>query len=268
MKDLVYVDGNIVAKSGRHLAKEWIAPAPEEYKKNAVNIIEGDLNLDDNNQFWSYFSYAAKSGITSYNSGGIEIIPSPHNIRDLFDNDINKIRDLLNLQVPEHLVSELNRHLYVGIISDLELFLTEMLSCLVLGNEGFYHSFVEKTDCYISLHESKEELYNNPLKIFRYIHKNINYHRLKNVGELYASVFNIDFPSDDRLQQMIINRHDLAHRGGYTLKEHYIVHIDITKTMVCELIKACEMFIDELMAALQESITKWGDIIPSNEYKI
>lgn len=253
-----------MAKSGRHLAKEWIALAPEEYKKNAVNVIEGDMYMDDNNQFWSYFSYAARNGISSYNIGGIEIIPSPHNIRDLFDNDIKKIKELLNIHVPEHLDSELNRHLYVGIISDLELFLTEMLSCLVLGNEEYYHSFVEKTECDVCLHVSKEELHNNPLKIYRHIHKNINYHRLKDIGELYASIFDIDFPYYEKLQQMIITRHDLAHRGGFTLKEHYIVHVEITKKMVCELIKACEFFIDNLMAALQKSIAKWGDIIPNN----
>lgn len=264
MKDLVYVNGNIVAKSGRHLAKEWIALAPDEYKENAVKIIDGDMYLDDNNQFLSYFSYAAKKGISSYIIGGIEIIPSPHNIKDLFDNDIKKIKELLNIPVPEHLDSELNRHLYVGIISDLELFLTEMLSCLVIGNEQFYYSFIEKTDCAAYLQVSKEELHSNPLKIYKYIHRSINYHRLKDIGEMYATIFSIDFPIDDRLQQMIPTRHDLAHRGGYTLKEHYIVHVEITKEMVYELIKVCELFIDNLMVALQESIAKWGDKITSN----
>lgn len=66
MKDLVYVNGNIVAKSGRHFAKEWIALAPDEYKGNAAKIIDGDIYLDDNNQFWSYFSYAGKeTGVRS-----------------------------------------------------------------------------------------------------------------------------------------------------------------------------------------------------------
>ena len=141
-----------------------------------------------------------------------------------------------------------------------------MLSCLVMGNEQFYHGFVEKINCAVSLRTSKEELHNNPLKIYRYIHKNINFHRLNDIGEMYATIFNIDFPNHDRLQQMIPTRHDLAHRGGFTLKEHYIVHVEITKEMVYELIKACELFIDNLMVALQESIAKWGDKIPSNCY--
>lgn len=260
MKDLVYVNGNIVAKSGRHLAKEWIALAPDVYKENAVKIIEGDMYLDDKNQFWSFFSYAAKNGITSYDNGGIEVIPSPNNIKELFDNDIKKIKELLDIHVPEHLKSDQNRHLYIGIISDFELFLTELLSCLVLGNEQYFNLFIEKTDCALSLNLSKEELHNAPLKIYRYIHKNINYHRLNDIGEMFTTVFNIDFPNYDRLQQMISTRHDLAHRGGYTLKEHYIVHVNISKEMVCKLIKECGLFIDSLMEALQNSISKWGDI--------
>ena len=253
IKDLVYVNGNIVAKSGRHLAKEWIALAPDTYKENAVKIVEGDLYLDNNNQFWSYFRYAAKGGISCLNYGDIEVIPSPNSIKELFGNDIKKIRELLDIHVPEHLDSDRNRHMYVGIISDLELFLTELLSCLVLGDELYYHLFIEKTDCALSLNVSKEELHSAPLKIYRYIHKNINYHRLSDIMEMFTNVFNIVSPNYDRLQQMISTRHDLVHRGGYSLKEHYIVHVSITKEMVFKLIKECEVFVDSLMVALQKS---------------
>ena len=257
MKDLVYVNGNIVAKSGRHLAKEWITLAPNEYKCNAAKVIEGDLYLDEKNQLLSYLRYAASGGVSSLIIGGIETIPSPKNIRELYDDDVKKIEELLQFQVPEHLESDRNRHLYVGIISDLELFLTELLSCLVLGNEHYYNRFIENTDCVDTTKMNKEELYNAPLKIHRYIHKNYNYHRLYDVGIIYTAVFNTDFPKYDRLQKMIDTRHDLAHRGGYTLKEHQIVHLNVTQDMVYNLIKECDIFINDLINMLKEPIAKW-----------
>ena len=83
------------------------------------------------------------------------------------------------------------------------------------------------------------------------------YHRLYDVGIIYTAVFNTDFPKYDRLQKMIDTRHDLAHRGGYTLKEHQIVHLNVTKDMVYNLIKECDIFINDLINMLKEPIAKW-----------
>ena len=46
MKDIVFINGNIIFKSGDHLVKELVAFASDEWKKRAENIIEGDLVID------------------------------------------------------------------------------------------------------------------------------------------------------------------------------------------------------------------------------
>ncbi len=41
MKDIVFVNGNIIFNSGNHQVKEFVAFATEEWKRQAEDIIEG-----------------------------------------------------------------------------------------------------------------------------------------------------------------------------------------------------------------------------------
>ncbi len=64
MKDIVFVKGNIIGKSGNHQVKELIAWAGDDWKKIADKIIAGDLILSANNILKPYKIYCAAGEIT------------------------------------------------------------------------------------------------------------------------------------------------------------------------------------------------------------
>lgn len=260
MKDIVYVKGNIIAESGLHLAKDWIALASEEFQEIAIEVIEGDYHLDEHNQFISYFRYAASGNVACLGFSQICAIDSPTIVKDIFDKDISHLEELLELQVPSHLQQDYLRHMFIGAISTLELFLTEMLCCLILGDERNYNAFISLLDddtlrkqLGIKDVDSKEL----PKKIYKAIH-HPNSNMMNSFKQLYEKAFGIEFPHYENLQRKISRRHNFAHRSGYRHNEHQMLLDTINKCEVKDLMEECGRFVSELMRLLHNLILKWN----------
>lgn len=260
MKDIVYVKGNIIAKSGLHLAKDWIALASELMLNDAIEVIDGDYYLDENNQFISYFRYAASGDVSCLGFSQICSIQSPAFVKDMFNEGMRNLEELLDVNVPGRLLQDFYRHMFIGAISSLELFLTEMLCCLILGDERNYRQFINllDNDTIKKLLQIKDVDTNNlPKNIYNSFH-HIDSKTMNSFKQLYEKAFGIRFPQHENLQRKINRRHNFAHRRGYILNKHQLLLDTISKDEVKDLMKESDRFVSELSRLLEKHIMEWN----------
>ena len=257
MERIVFVEGDIIAYSGKHFAKEFVCLATDEYKEKAIEVINGNLELYEHNRIIPYYIYAARGGVASV-SATLGVVHSPRNVLNLYKEEIEKIKRLLNLEVPDDLRSTHNRHLFIGVIGTLELFLSEIISCLVLGEEQFYHNFIENTSYKISLKDIEEGGQMLDKAIYKVIH-NINAHKLKEIKDVFKNVFDVNIPNTSELGRYIEKRHDLVHRNGNSVDDRTLRYVDITDKILQDLILVVDTFVDHLMDALVLPIEKWNE---------
>lgn len=257
MRNIVFVKGNIIGIAGHHYATEWVALAPESWQTEAVQVIDGDLVLDENYQIMPYCIYCATGGVTALGVNMISASYGPTYIKEQYHCSIQETKQLLQIVVPEQLHSNYYKLIYIGVIGCLESFITELLACLVLGNRDFFSLFVQKYNYKISLGEIENLSKNMLHTVFDIIYK-INAHDLKKIKDVYSQVFSIDFPSTAELGRMIKTRHNLVHRNGYKVDHNVLKQEDIDTNDILSLINACDRFVEELISELSDCINKWG----------
>ena len=255
MGRIIFVEGNIIAYKGNHVAKNLVALAGNDYKDKAIEVIEGDLNLYKNGQMIPYYTYAASKGITAA-GGSLGLIHAPTNVLDIYKEEIEKIKRISSLQIPNNLQSTLYRQLFVGVIGALELSITEFFTCLILGDEYYYREFINKTDYKISLKDLDLGGATLDKAIYDVIH-NLNTHRLDKIKVLIKDVFDINMPNYTDLGRYIKLRHDLVHRCGNCVGNRSLKYVDITKDTLTKLIHICDEFVDEFMVAFEKPIEHW-----------
>ena len=257
MAKIVYVKGNIIAYSGTHIAKDFICLAPKEYEQDAVEVIDGDLILYNKDHVKPFYVYAASGGVTAA-GGDLGCHYYPDGVYDSYKKELEQIRELIQLEIPSHLRSAYNRQIYISVIGALELFITEIISSLVMGDEFYYNEFHYKSNSKISL--SDVEADDNALDkaIYKVIHK-INAHDLKYVKNLFKNVFDVKELDTQRLGEYIKTRHDMVHRNGNSVNDHSLQYIEVTDENIQGLIDVCNQFVQNLMLNLEGPIKHWHD---------
>lgn len=258
MRNIFLVKGNIIAESGIHFARNWVALAPEIVADNVVKIKNGDLILTDENSSISYYEYWATGGIAALGYNQICLV-SPSSLLSLYQDEIERIRKLEEINVPDHLQSTHLRHLYIAVIGALELFLTELLSCLVLGEETFFRAFIKNSKNKIRLNQIEDASKNMVRTVHDIIH-DMNSHRLDVIKETYCSLFTIEFPAIDKMGKIIKLRHDFVHRNGYTKQNTSINYVKITNDELDTAINVTNEFVSSLYERLDNAIKQWESI--------
>lgn len=235
MKSFVLVKGNIIGMAGCHVARNFVCLVPDSYQNSAMSIIEGDLILDKNSRILPYCIYAATGGVSTLGLNILQITPHPTDVFSLYKQEIYKIQELLQVPIPQHLQNDLNRLLYINVVGALESFITELLGSFVMGDKVYFDAFIEKSQVRIPLSKLIESASDIPQAIHKAIHE-FNAHDLRKMNNLYKAVLDISFPDYGELSSKIKTRHDLVHRNGYEVKDKTIKYIEITPSMILELI--------------------------------
>lgn len=259
MKDIVFVKGNIIGKSGCHVVKEMISLLTDLDEDNVVEVYEGDLILDDTYKAKPYCIYAATGGVVALGTETLYVLFSPAAVYTMYKKEMEKCQEFLQLSIPQHLQSDHYRHLYISIIGALELFLTELLESLVLGDRDNYTRFIKEAKFKVPLSELEESASDMQNTIHKAIH-GINAHDLRTIGKVYKDVLCVDFPDYSTLGRKIKTRHDFVHRNGYGVTNKTIDYIEVTSDMVRSLMETCNLFTHQLMVNLQQKIDKWNEV--------
>jgi hypothetical protein len=253
MKDIVFVKGNIIFKSGDHLLKELVAYAGEEWEKIAEEIKNGDLTITDENILMPYTIYCASKEIST-NGNFISGMQRPDDVIRIFKEEISNLQKLRKEKISSELVAVLNRQIYIGVVGTMELFLCDFLYSMVLGSRKYYNKFCENS----SRHFKLKEITTKNWRIRNGVTKTIietNYHRIEEIKRTYKKIFELDFPPTEKLEKLIFTRHSLVHRNGFPTKDSE--YIKVSAVMIDELILEVQTLVNHITKVKETEIKEW-----------
>ncbi|HEY9694417.1 MAG TPA: HEPN domain-containing protein [Oculatellaceae cyanobacterium] len=170
-----------------------------------------------------------------------------------FLDEIASLRFLNKLSVPDQKAKEtLKRHIYVGVITCIETYLSDAFINTVLSHKDYLISFFTSFKDFKEQKIGMNELFDvasNAEKIAKKAMLEVLYHNLPKVSKMYESTFNVVFPNFSEIQKAVSIRHDLVHRNGKTKEGRQIVIDDM---IVDDIISKVESFISEIDQRLKD----------------
>lgn len=240
MNDIIYVTGNILAKSGHHVAKNWLSLAGDDYKNEAIQIIEGDLVLTSEYNTTPYCVYATRGGVTC-TYGNIEWLGDADLLLRRYQHNIDKLRRLVDMNVPEDLMEDQLKCLYAGVFAEFESFMIELLSFLILSNKSNYEDYIDRNNINRNGDTFKD--------VYKSIH-NINGHKIRALREEYEAL-GIIIPDATVIGRHIDFRHDVIHRSGKKVMGNHLKPMAFSKEILFKLIDDCNTYIMSLVSVVQ-----------------
>lgn len=233
MRRIKYVKGNIVAETGYHIAKDFVAFASIPEGVNEEDIIQSDLILTKYNTIAPFYEYHATGEVAAYghcDDGGLRIIYSPSDVYDSAINDLDIINELIKKSCSESDVQEaLYKLCFFNAITTYEYYLSSILVSLVLGNERIFESFIHSEKITIELKAVSDKTCNIYKSIIHYI-EYYNYHDTKKLKKLFKKSIGIEVTELGDLSYYIELRNSIAHRNGHAKysevsgKDHFTWH--------------------------------------------
>jgi len=253
MKDIVYVNGNIIFKTGDHLLKELIAFASDEWKNVAEIIIEGDIIITEKDILEPYQIYCASEDIITYGDF-ISGMQRPEDVIRIYREEIIHLQELRKEKIKSDLVAVLNRQIYIGVVGTMELFLCDFLFCMVLGSRKYYNRFCENSSRTFRLNEISASNWRIQDGVIRTIIET-NYHKVDEVKKTYKKILDLEFPPSERIHKLILTRHSLVHRNGMPSKTSE--YIKVNDKMLDELISEIETLVNHIIKSKETEIKNW-----------
>jgi hypothetical protein len=148
--------------------------------------------------------------------------------KEIFEEEKEPYEYLVNqLNILEKVISDNDNNSSIEIIykmvlvysiTALETFLSDFFIGKVINDEIFIQQFVKKNKDYQEIKISLSDLFEKHDQIqeivLEYL-RNLIWHNIAKIGNLYKIAFGIEFPKDlGHLYRMITIRHDVVHRGG------------------------------------------------------
>ncbi len=169
------------------------------------------------------------------------------NSLDIFNREILNIEKLNEMNVNDKkLEVTLKRQLYSGVVTCMEVYLSDKLINSVLKNNELFKRFVKTFHGIRDRKFSLGEIFEKQEQLETIVKKElleIIYHDLPKVKGMYQDTFNISFPEIDKIVKIVLQRHHMVHRNGKT-KEGEIINID--KDKVKETIKTIKEFVHKI----------------------
>ena len=253
MENIIYVNGNIIFKSGEHQVKELIAYASDEWRNIAEVEYHVDLEVTNKDILEPYCIYCASEEITTYGDF-ISGIQRPEEVIRIYREEINNLQRIREQKLDDKLVDTLNRQIYIGIIGAMELFLCDFLYCMVLGTKKYYKKYLEKSNQTYTLSQVTNSQWNTQKAVTDII-LGTNYHKIGIVKSIYKNVLCIEFSKTDELEKLIKTRHNLVHRNGFPSKNSE--YEKINKETLDELILVVNNLINLIIDKKTIEIENW-----------
>ncbi len=253
MKDIEFVKGNLIFRSGDHQVKELVAYAGVEWEKIAEHITNGDLIITDRDILMPYKIYCA-SGDISTNGNLIGGLQTPNDVVRIYREEINNLQQLRRQKVSSNLAEVLNRQIYIGVVGTMELFLSDFLYSMVLGFRKYFNKFCENSSRTFKLKEISARQWRTQDAVIKTIIET-NYHRIEDINKIYKKVLDSEFLSSKKLAKQILTRHSLVHRNGFPSKNSE--YVKVNPTMINELITEVNTLVDHIIKTRQAEIEEW-----------
>ena len=176
---LINVNGEIVANDKNHYAQSWacrtmgmLVEDRSYYYDKYQHAVQSNLILDKNIRAVPYAVYATDKGIRAQSSGNIVAAPGASAAALCYKDNISEIESLLNVSIPSEIEIYFYNGLLTGVFSVLELFLSDVLLCLIFTNSEVYKRALNELKRKGKLHNSDYDF-----MIQQYFTKDIVYHK-------------------------------------------------------------------------------------------
>lgn len=259
-----HIEGNIIASKKFHYAQNWICYGSSEFNKRE------DLILNDTHRAIPYATYVAKGDIALYNLTGIPLdeLESIINESDLvasfkhqaaveyFKENIEKIKKQVEEaeNIPENLEQSLYRGLFTDVFSVFELFLSDVILCMIYNcDDKYYEKAIKFFKQEKDIGES-EPVKNLEAKVHKYFYDGIVYHRFEKVKSIFNEIFDIDVPDyKDKIKKFLHKRNNIVHRYSYSNQDRTLL-TTLTKQDISDWIQVVEEFVGELVTEIEKKI--------------
>lgn len=258
---IVYVKGNVLIYTSKFVYADITAGTNVDIEKVfsnkdinnnvALELIEGDLIIDDNYKSSMFTYYFATKGVVASTIGISKWPGMPYFILKRLDDEMFKIKRIYNLRLDDELLYDtLYKQSFVSLITVYEVFMTELLFSFVFNNEEIFDLFQSKVNTFIKdkiipNHKPQSNIFNRvdcENLYYYYIH-NVRYQELNKIRILYEELFNITFPKCEKLKSHIKMRNDIVHRNGHDVDG---IYYKITKEKLDEVETDISLFVSDI----------------------
>lgn len=262
MNRKVYIDGNVLIKSGVFYARDFVMYASEHYKNGAEIIKCGnDGAFEVKEDYGSMFiDYYTSGGLTLLGGNGIFFKYTHKEAYCQYKDNITTIQSMLKTKIPEDLEHFFLQQQYISVVGALERFLYNILMRCTCDNQLIYKRLIDSR--FKILAPKDDSIARKVLcgknclekeKMFIKQVQKIVYHNQEKVTPLFKTAFGID-PCLGQLKSEIAIRHDLVHRMGYTLNN---ILVTISREEVYSLIDKVNSIVENIKSNIQLQESKY-----------
>lgn len=258
---IINVKGEIIAYELTHYAQNWVCggvgtdecPIDNYEYDTSTHSVKSNLVLNATKRAVPYAIYYTKKGIVATSTGDVAAWPGCGAALGYYRDNIATVqRQLNNLSISEDLVQPLYNGLFTDVFSILELFLSDVILCVIYSDEKAFNKAVD----YYKL----EKLRNTQVsvtEIEKRMHKfffdEVVYHKFKLVDKLFKEIIGIELPECDDLSRFLHKRNNIVHRCSLSNIDRMQVTV-VLKNDIEELIDASNKFTDQIIGKINPRI--------------
>lgn len=247
---LISVNGEIIANDKKHYAQNWacksIGSSIKDYSYDydqRRHIVNGNLVLNKNIRAVPYAVYATEKGICAVSPGNLYAAPGAMAAELCYKDNISEIESLLERQIPSEIEVFFYNGLLTGVFSVLELFLSDVLLCLIFSNSGVYNRALE----YMTNHKKEKTTgLETDLSMQEYFTKDIVYHKFNMVDSMFKQILKFSIPNTKNIEEYLHKRNNITHRYAFSNIDRMRMTI-IDSYVLKKFITYCNVFVENIM---------------------
>lgn len=252
---LIKVKDEIFSTGGVQYAQNWACQDISHYNPNDksnsylfdkdTHTVKSNLILTENLRAVPYATYFTEKGIavSIENGNNFFCYPGFGAAVGYYKDNINKISNLLECDIPNKFEQTFFHGLYTDIFSILELFLSDFILCMIYSNDTIYDKAILY---YKTSKQTKNEVSDIEKKVHNFFFNGIVYHKFDKVKDIYIQLLDIKFPDTEGLRNFLRKRNNIVHRFSLSNIDRMEI-ITITKEIIGDLIKEVNLFVDRLI---------------------
>lgn len=255
---MIYVKGEILANDLTHYAQGWACggvcsnecPIDNYDYNESTHSVNGNLILNATKRAVPYAIYYTDKDIAVASTGNIVAWHGYGAALGYYKENIAIVqRQLNNSLICNELIPPLYKGLFTDVFSILELFLSDIMLCVIYSDENAFNKAVS----YYKL-EKLKNIKISVTEIEKRMHKfffdEVVYHKFKVVNKLFEKIIGIKLPQYNSLDKFLHKRNNIVHRYSLSnidrMQETVILKKDIE-----ELIKASNQFTDQIVEKIK-----------------
>lgn len=259
---VITVKGEIIANDKNHYAQEWACRTMSPtIKDNTYNydprkrIVRNNLILNKKIRAVPYAAYFSENEISVQSTGEIIMAPGAMAAELYYKDNISEIEDLFNFKIPSEIEVFFYNGLLTGIFSVLELFLSDVLLCLIFTNSDVYDRALAYMKDQDRKNGKKTNYMDQDLTIQQYFTKGIVYHQFDKVKIIFKRILQIALPDPKNIQYYLHKRNNITHRFAFSnldRMEMTVINVEILN----EFILCCNEFVENIMKRINIVYTR------------